>query len=83
MIQVEMRKKDGSDHEAVAVEGPPVMVEVIGFSEESEGHALYRLACCLEYLLGADGVDLEIQSPSGDSRGTTSSRIIDAWTEDE
>ena len=83
MIQVEIRKKDGCDHEAVAVDGLPVMVEVTGFSEESEGHALYRLVCGLEYLLGVDGVDLEIQSPSGDSRGTTSSRIMDAWTEDE
>ena len=83
MIQVEMRKRDGCDHEAVAVEGLPVMVEVTGFSEESEGHALYRLACGLEYFLGADAVDLEVESPGGDFHGTTSSRIIDAWTEDE
>ena len=83
MIQVEVRKKDGCDHEAVAVDGLPVMVEVTGFSEESEGHALYRLACGLEYLLGADAVGVEVESPGGETHMTTTSRIIDAWTEDE
>ena len=83
MIQVQMRKKAGSDHEAVAAEGLPVMVEVTGFSEESEGHALYRLARGLEYFLGADAVDLEVESPGGKIHVTTTSRIIDAWIQDE
>lgn len=81
MIQVEIRNESGADHLAVAVDGLPVMVEIVGFSEESETHALYRLACGLEYFLGADGLDLEIESPDKEPRYATTARVIDSWLE--
>ena len=84
MIEVQLREKGGGedDHEAVAVDGLPVMIEITGFSETSKAEALYRLASGLEYLLGADALDLEIELPGGATRNTTTSRLIDAYLEE-
>lgn len=81
MIQVRIRNEPGADHEAVAVDGLAVMVEIVGFSEQSATHALYRLARGLEYFLGVDGLDLEIESPDQECRHTTTARVIDSWLE--
>ena len=63
-VLVALRKKPGGDFEALATDGLPVLVEILGFSDESYTEAVDRLEEALEYL-GVIPERLHIQYPDG------------------
>ena len=63
-VLVTLRKEPGGDFEALAADGLPVLVEILGFSAESYTEAVGRLEEALEYL-GVVPERLHIQYPDG------------------